>query len=255
MQCSIIIGVKNRLSHFFQTYSSMVTQLGVSYELIIVDFFSSDGIESVCLDLTNKYSEIMSPYLTQIKYVRLLEDRPYNPRECKNLGARCSEGDILSFSDVDVFLGMNYLHKLSSKVAEGRSFVATRSQESMSSSSKRILDYINYGNMIVSKTDFCDVNGFDESINFYGGDDDDVFHRLKLKGLREINPYDHLEACHFSILHGDDLRLNELEDKERRDPKVRFEDIYGNKDFRKSKCDFLKEGADRKETIIFQRTI
>jgi GT2 family glycosyltransferase len=167
------------------------------------------------------------------------------------LGAHYATNDILAFSDVDVFLGMNYLYDLSAKVSKGGSFVATRSQESMAHNSRRIVDYINYGNTLVHIQDFRDVNGFDESICFYGGDDDDLYHRLKLKGVREINPYDHLSACHFSILHGDELRLGEFKDNERQDPEKRFEEIYGNKDFKKSECTFFKNGAECALTKLY----
>lgn len=242
--CSLIIGIKNRVSHFSQTYPSMITQLGVDYQIVLVDFFSSDGLSNILYDFLGKYKEIQSPYLKEIIYVRLTDDRPYNPRECKNLGAHYSNNEILAFSDADVFIGMNYLKELSPRAVKGESFFATRSQETKAGSPKRIVNYINYGNVLVDRQDFLDVNGFDESISFYGGDDDDFYHRLKLKGLREINPYDSLGACHYSILHGDDLRLRELKDKERRAPEKRFEEIYGNNDFKKSKCSFLNEYKD-----------
>lgn len=243
-RCSVIVGIKNRKGHFLQTFPSMLTQMGIEYELVLVDFHSRDGLEAA-IDLeVKKYGEVTSPYLQEIVLVRLREDRPYNPRMSKNLGVHYSCGEILAFSDVDVYLSMGYLYFLTPMVSREESFLATRIQESRARYPDRIAPFVNYGNMLVHRDDFLDINGFDESIDFYGGDDDEVYHRLKLKGLREINPTDAINARHFSILHGDDIRLNEFKDKKWRDYVDRYDEIYGNGDFKNRWCEFLKNGSE-----------
>jgi predicted glycosyltransferase involved in capsule biosynthesis len=103
----------------------------------------------------------------------------------------------------------------------------------------RLKKEINYGNVIVFKQDLYDINGWDESIISYGGDDDDFCHRLKLKGLREINPVSFLDAKQYSILHGDELRTAFMEDSARGDKEKKFAQIYENKTYNKSVCNFL----------------
>jgi glycosyltransferase involved in cell wall biosynthesis len=45
VKCSLIITVKNRLEQFLQTFPSAITQYGVDYELIYVNFHSNDNFE------------------------------------------------------------------------------------------------------------------------------------------------------------------------------------------------------------------
>jgi len=215
MKASLIVGIKNRAQHFVQTFPFMVSQRGIEYELIIVDFYSGDSLQKIFNEEYNKRRETISENLKQIKYIRINEDLKYNPRKAKNLGAKCSGGEKIAFTDVDVFLAMDYLNFWCDKIVEEKSFLATRVQDTSEQNPSRISPEINYGNMIVSRKDFYNVGGWDESSNRYGGDDDDIFHRLKLSGLREINPLDKYDSRQYSILHDDELRLKEFEIPER----------------------------------------
>ena len=43
---SLITTVKNRLNHFLQTFPSAISQRGVEYELVYVNFHSNDVLSS-----------------------------------------------------------------------------------------------------------------------------------------------------------------------------------------------------------------
>ena len=248
MKISLIIGIKNRSDHFFQTLPFMLSQVGVNYELIIVDFFSKPEFYKRLHKELEIRKETRSSCLKKIKLVSVLEDLKYNPRKCKNLGAKIAKGDILAFSDADVFLSQDYLFHWR-KTIYGENFMASRIQETMGSKAKRISKEINYGNLVVHRDDFMDCGGWDESIATYGGDDDDMFHRLKLYGLREINPYNEIEAKQWSILHGDELRLSQFENTKRVDSEKEFERIYSNSDFINTNNSFFKYKNYRIETL------
>lgn len=240
IKASIIVGIKNRSNHFSLTFPFNISQVGVDYELIYVNFNSTDDcFGSLLLDHIEKYKKIFSSNLLSIKEVHIKNVDYYNPSEAKNLGSQFSKSEILCFNDADTILGMSYLDKWVELVKPEQTFVTNRCQESMASKSKRILDTINYGNLLVSKKDFLEVLGFDESRKNYGGDDDDIFHRLKLSGLREINPYSYKECNQYSILHDDDQRLSNLEVAERCDPESAFNEIYKNKQQKSRKNDYL----------------
>lgn len=98
---SLIITAKNRVEHFIQVFPSLITQYGINYELVLVNFASSDNLESELLSEIQKRKIMFSPYLLKIVYVKLLDDIKFNPRKAKNLGVCYSGGNILSFSDVD----------------------------------------------------------------------------------------------------------------------------------------------------------
>ena len=242
---SLIVTAKNRVEHFIQTFPSLITQYGLNYELVLVNFASSDNLDAELRSEINKRKIMFSPYLEKIILVKLLEDIKFNPRKAKNLGVGYSNCNILAFSDIDTFLGMDYLSYWSSFIIEKQSFFATRQQDSRASLPCRLKKEINYGNIIVFTSDFYDISGWDESVTSYGGDDDDFCHRLKLKGLREINPISFMQAKQYSILHGDELRTEFMEDAERGCKEQKFEQIYGNKNYNNTACEFLckKDGV------------
>jgi len=241
---NLIVTIKNRVQHFIQTFPSLVTQYGASYDIILVDFGSNDNFLEKLKEEIECRNVMFSPYLKNIICISKLDDVKFNPRCAKNLGAFCavnceSKGNIFAFSDVDTFLGMDYISYWSNKITPSKSFFVTRQQESMASLPRRLSPEINYGNIIVYKSDFLEVNGWDESVSHYGGDDDDLFHRLKLKGLREINPVLPVDAKQYSILHGDELRTQYMSVVNRVDQGDSFSAIYGNKDCKRSICDHL----------------
>tara|TARA_Y100000310_G_C20579722_1_gene762345 strand:- start:229 stop:1002 length:774 start_codon:yes stop_codon:yes gene_type:complete len=226
----LIITIKNRLNHFLKTFPFMVSQYGSPYELVLVNFHSNDNFEEALKSECEFRKDTFSPYLQKIRQVKLLEDLKFNPRKARNLGAAyCKdENTIFFFSDADTFLGMTYVSFWHDKIKKGETFVVTRRQESRANLPCRIEPEINYGNFIVHSSDYYSVNGFDERYGHYGGDDDDIYHRLKLLGLKEINPYDRIEARQYSILHDDELRLSQMEVTSRIDNKKEFERIYNN---------------------------
>jgi hypothetical protein len=256
--CSLIITVKNRLNQFLQTFPSAITQYGVDYELLYVNFHSNDDFEDRLLWEAEFRSPMFSPYLKCIKQVKLLEDIKFSPRKSKNMSLPYvdSHSRVLAFSDADVFISSNYLHYWTNRVIMGETFVATRVQETKASSPHRLCAEVNYGNFLVSKEDFLVVGGMDETVKHYGGDDDDIYHRLKLAGLREINPHDAIEARNYSILHDDDLRLGNFEITERVDADAAYKKIYSNRDYESPENNFLNKSYMKgkvTETIIFQR--
>lgn len=249
---SIVTTIKNRKDHFQKTFTSLVTQeTQIPYEIVIVDFASNDGFSDICSNHIESLRPLFSDSLTNIKRVNLEFDAPFNSGKAKNLAYNFldDKSDIMSFTDIDVFLGMNY-HQFWLDKIDDKSFFSSRIQETTEHNSRRINPKINYGNMIVSKQAFGLIGGFDENNPTWGGDDDDITHRLKLTGLRELNPYNKFDAHHTSIMHGDDLRLSNLEDdhksqehalnkfKRIRENKVIFNDNFLN--FHKKNKDLIK---------------
>ena len=254
----LITIIKNRLNHFLKTFPFMVSQYGLEYELLIVDFYSTDGFQDYLLEEIKFRKDSFSPYLKKITCVRDTTDEKFSTKKAKNLGAiYCSKKDTLAFSDVDVFLGMDYLHHWIPKVKKGETFVATRRKDTRASLPERLKPEINYGNLFVHAEDYYKVEGFDESILHWGGADDDIFHRLKLLGLHEINPHDSVEAKQYSILHGDDLRLELLEDTERYDKESLFNKIFSNKDRIQSRescyLNLQRALAFSKDTVLYEK--
>ena len=188
---TIVVTVKNRLDHFLKTFPFNVSQIGVSYNLLYVDYDSEDGFSDRLVTEIEYKKDIFSKHLQQIRMVKLINPARYDIRRAKNLGAFYASkySNILAISDADTMLGMHYLKKWTSLIHEGNTFVTNRSQDNRSRYPKRLSPEVNYGNIVVSTKDFLRVGGYDEKNIGWGGDDDDLFHRLKNMGLREINPH------------------------------------------------------------------
>ena len=140
VKCSLVITVKNRLNQFMQTFPSAITQYGVDYELIYVNFHSNDNFAERLHHECLFRKPMFSPNLKCIKHLRLLKDLKFSPRKSKNLSVPFTDENsrVLAFSDADVFISSNYLHYWQNKVIINKSFVATRVQETAASPSRRI---------------------------------------------------------------------------------------------------------------------
>ena len=228
----LITIVKNRYQHFLQTFPFMTSQYGTEYDFVIVDYHSTDWLPGLILKQIAERKESFSPYLNKIFKITLQEDLKFNSKKARNLGASwfSNESSIFSFCDVDTLLGMTYLSYWSSQIEKNKSFAVTRYQDTQASLPARISPEINYGNMTIFSDDYFLVSGYDEAMSYYGGGDDDIFHRIKLAGLREINPYSAFDSRQFSIIHNDESRISLLEEPRRADKNLTFSSIYKNKD-------------------------
>ena len=209
---TIVVTVKNRLEHFLKTFSFNVSQIGIDYKILYVDYDSEDDFVKSLYNEIKYKNDIFSPNLKQIKLVRLTKKEKYDIRRAKNLGAlyAVEDSSILAINDANTMLGMNYLNKWCKLTVESKTFVTNRIQESRAAYPKRMNPIVNYGNIVVSASDIKKVNAYDENNGSkWGGDDDDLFHRLKLLGLREINPYSIEDAEQYSIMHSDELRFKD----------------------------------------------
>lgn len=251
----LITTIKNRRDHFIQSFPFMVSQYGIGYKLRIVDFCSDDGFETELRRQVQLREPSFSPFLQEIELVTVLGDLSFNGKKARNLAAAPYKrtNQVLAFTDIDVFLGMDYLKKWSVHVSPRETFVATRVGDSQANRMSRLAPDINPGNFFVHSSDYHAVGGMDELMSAYGGGDCDLYHRLKLNGLREINPYNADDASQYSIVHGDDLRLDHLEDPRRVDKDTAFAKIYGNTDAININSSFLAGYNGAKSEVLFLR--
>lgn len=210
---SLIITVKNRLEHWKKSMPYLISQVGADYELLFVDYYSEDNFFELLNHYIDKNKSSFSPDLSRIRIIKLKENKKFSSCKAKNLGVRYvrDQSIYLAFSDIDTFLREDYLcYNLKKVVDNTKLFLVTRA-----SVDRRLSTEVNYGNMIVSKELYYKVCGHNESIQGYGGDEDEFIYRLKNARGIEINPLTTDEARQYSILHGDEERLAFLEKAER----------------------------------------
>ncbi len=204
---SLIVTIKNRISHWNLSMPFLVSQMGVPYELLFVDYFSEDGFSDRLMNYIEKGKESFSSDLKSIRSIRIKENRKFSSCRAKNLGARNARHPILAFTDIDTFLREDYLaFHVSELLKSTTTFCTNRAELDC-----RFSTEINYGNLVLYQNLYHRVEGHNETIIGYGGDDDELFHRLNLTGAKCVSPRNSFETRQYSLLHGDEARMENLE--------------------------------------------
>lgn len=208
--------------------ASLEMQTYRDYEVIIVDDCSTDQTEYFILDYVKKYEH--SPF--GLKYIKLL-DYNGNRSKCRNIGVSEAKNNLLLFLDDDmIFLSDDSLTEIVgiyqpnhflcgakrfwSSVNWDRNLIlcAIKTQNFELIRNKYILpfginrrkgfrDLFEYSFLancgLVSKTDFVNVGGFDETtFDGWGREDVDLMLRLYLNNVCFTNLCDEVSALHLN---------------------------------------------------------
>jgi glycosyltransferase involved in cell wall biosynthesis len=189
---SIITSCKGRLEHLKQSLPRMVAQ--PNCECIVVDYD--------CPDDTAAWIGENHP---QVRVVKVEQAPRFHVARARNLGARAATSEWLAFLDADVLIEPGFASGLSSALRHGRYF------------RPRPLTRETWGSFVCHRGDFFALEGFDEALEGYGGEDSDLYFRLDHFGrscaffdanlLRSIPHDNQLRSAHFEIA---DIELNRL---------------------------------------------
>ena len=173
---SIVTTCKGRLEHLKQTLSG---RLAVpDSECIVVDYDCPQGA-----------GDWVAQHQPSARVVHV-RDRPvFNLAEARNLGARAAVAPWLLFVDADIVIGDGLIEALRPLLAAGRFYVPEpRPPEA-------------WGTLVVARSDFEAIGGYDEVFEGWGGEDDDVLWRLHRLGRQlsrfpgqMLRPLQHDEA-------------------------------------------------------------
>ena len=107
---TMVITIKNRLDHFIKTFPFNVSQTGIDYNVLYVDYDSEDNFVDQLKDEIEYRKDMFSSNLKKIKLVRLKQKEKFDPRKAKNLGAAyaCEYSSIIIMNDADTMLSMDY---------------------------------------------------------------------------------------------------------------------------------------------------
>jgi glycosyltransferase involved in cell wall biosynthesis len=164
MKISIISTCKSRLKYLKQALPSWIAFQ--PFEIIVVDVKCPDG--------TSDWLRANHPD------VRILEHSRdgFNKPEALNIGAREARGDVLFFVDADIILGSGFHNWIRTNWPRDGFLVRARNDA---------YDGVHeQGTVLCRKSDFQKVDGYDEAMEGYGGEDHDFFNRLMRAGVRRL---------------------------------------------------------------------
>jgi len=164
---SIFTACKNRSYHLSQTIPTWLKCPEVS-EIIVVDWCSDDKTEEIIKQINSD----------KIKFISVIDSDPtWVQTKAFNLAARYTTNDIICKLDIDNKLEPDFFsfHKINPNIFYTGNWRRVRdSNES----------HLN-GLLYIYKEAFFSVNGYNEFLRTYGGDDTDIQNRLKKNGYKQ----------------------------------------------------------------------
>ena len=175
-------------------------------EVILVDWSSKQPLEPVVRSL---------PQGQRIKVIRVEGEPAWVLSRAYNLAVNASNHENIIRTDCDYRLEPNFVEahralmnsdkqskaaeQMTSKDAKGRGFYYSGNYNNARNENEVHLN----GAVFIRRKDFVDIGGYDERIQTYGWDDEDLYNRLGAHGLQKQNiSYDHVSH----VKHGDGAR-------------------------------------------------
>jgi len=221
MQPSVIIPTYNRKKILQKILIEFSKQKGVSndFELIIIDDGSNDGtmdIFSKLNDMNSRDTELSNRHLQVVKSIKrgklnsVIDFNIFkiNPKViyinieksgrsiARNIGIEVSNGDLIIFSDDDIFVEEKYVYKHylnhypdDKLVVMGR-VISTESLDNPFLAKWKLMDintaFLATGNASVLKKYLVEAGEFDENYKIYGWEDFDLGVHLMMIGLKSL---------------------------------------------------------------------
>lgn len=188
MKISLVTTCKSRLSHLKQTLESW-KHLS-PFEIIVVDVS--------CPDRTKEWLAVAHP---EVRCVSLLRDG-FNLAQARNVGAKAAKGDYLFFVDADITLGTGLRAWLETQLKPH--FYFKRAQNNPFEGIHE------QGTFVCSSAAFEKIEGYDETFIGYGGEDHDIYYKLRRIGIRQMQiPKEYI----VSLEHTDEMRTQYYDEK------------------------------------------
>lgn len=141
----------------------MVEQ-GNDVGVIVVDFACPDGAAAW-----------VKENYPQAHVVIVLDEPVFNVSKARNRGAAEASGDWLLFIDADILMPPDFVSRMYPNLSAGNFYHSYRSH----------LDL--FGTVFCARADFLALEGYDEVLRPWGGEDRDIYYRLQ-HFLNRANP-------------------------------------------------------------------
>jgi glycosyltransferase involved in cell wall biosynthesis len=189
---SFITTCKGRLDHVKVTLPLLVKQ-AIAEEVIFVDYGCPEG--------SGKWVEENFP---RVKVVYVNNDPGFCAARARNYGAAVAKSKWLCFIDADIIIGIGFISWLKKHLSPTKFYRASLINGER--------DKETWGTCLCERFAFEALGGYDEAYRGWGGEDDDLYYRLKMSDYIESEyPFSFVTA----INHHDEKRMFHYQIKEK----------------------------------------
>lgn len=163
LKLSIITTCKGRLEHLKQTLPVMVEQ-GNEVEVIVVDYDCPDGTAAW-----------VAEHYPSVHVVKVEGAPTFSISKARNLGAAQATADWFFFIDADTLIPPDFAPRIFPLLSAGNFY------------HPHVCHSNAFGSFICARDDFFALDGYDEVLRPWGGEDRDIYYRLR-NFLNRSNP-------------------------------------------------------------------
>ena len=214
----ILIPIRDRpIEHLIKCIESFDrNDTGIDVQVTLLDYGSTPSNLKNYRNLAEKFKGRLLEYKNPT--------RNWNKSKCLNLGIAHSGSKFLMVLDADMILQKGFI-ELSLKTIREQPYSIINSQVYDMKKDDKVSFYNPHERYQVRKTDFNNITtainftwtlaykyigGFNENFEIWGGEDDDVFLRLRRLGLQQVSLHDQVVVLHqwhpSLIEHREDLK-------------------------------------------------
>jgi glycosyltransferase involved in cell wall biosynthesis len=160
---SIVTTCKGRLHHLRESLPTFLAQ--PDCEVIVVDF-----------DCPDRTAEIVANDYPAARVVKVNDEPHFDIARARNAGGDAAAGEWVAFIDADVLIVPEFHARLAPQMKPGvfLRFFPRRRGTSL------------FGSCLMRREDYRAVGRYDEVLQGYGADDQEMYFRLQLSGLAPI---------------------------------------------------------------------
>jgi len=177
---------KARLAHLRQSLPAAAAQA----PCVVVDYACPEGT-----------GDWVNTHHSEVELVRIDPSAPFSVAAGRNAGAGMAKTEWLCFLDADVVPAAHFVEALTPLLRPGQFYRPWP------------LTADNWGTVVCARSDFERVTGYDVVFDDWGGEDDDLYQRLQLAGVKPA----HYPGYLLSAIAHDDatrMRFHAVKDRE-----------------------------------------
>jgi len=160
---SIVTTCKGRLHHLRESLPTFLAQ--PDCEVIVVDFDCPDGT-----------ADVVARDYPAARVIKMNDEPHFDIARARNAGGDAATGEWVAFIDADVLIVPEFHARLAAQMKPGvfLRFFPRRRGASL------------FGSCVMRREDYRAVGRYDEVMQGYGADDQEMYFRLELSGLAPI---------------------------------------------------------------------